>query len=125
VPRSVIVLSDDPSLFRSVAAALEPDGRFMVAGDDLLRCDGSTAPLTNIYPVENLAVEWEDWQPGDGGPANPAQMSSLIFETRSPAWVAEVGLLLAQGLETEAWFFDSADVAWPVGEVDSEQIALA
>jgi hypothetical protein len=56
---------------------------------------------------------------------NPEQMSSLIFETRSPAWVAEVGLLLAHGLESRAWFVDSADVAWPVGAVDPGRIALA
>lgn len=37
----------------------------------------------------------------------------------------EGSLLLAQGLETQAWFVDSADVVWAVGEVDSEQIALA
>lgn len=124
MPRSVVVLSDDPNLFRSVASVLEPDGRFVVAGD-LLHCDGSTAPLTNIYPAENVAAHWEDWQAGDSGLSNPEQMSSLIFETRSPAWVAEVGLLLAQGLGTQAWFVDTADVAWPVGEVDSEQILLA
>lgn len=125
MPRSVVVLSDDPNLFRNVASVLEPDGRFVDAGGDLLHCNGSTAPLTNLYPVENVAVDWEEWQAGGSGLSNPEQMSSLIFETRSPAWVAEVGLLLAQGLETQAWFVDSADVAWRVGEVDSEQIALA
>ena len=125
MPRSVVVVSDDPDLFRSVASVLEPDGRFVVAGADLLHCDGSTAPLTNIYPVENVAVGWEEWQAGGSGLSNPEQMSSLIFETRSPEWIAEVGLLLAQGLETQAWFVDSADVAWRVGEVDVEQIALA
>ncbi|NYE38157.1 hypothetical protein F4692_003302 [Nocardioides cavernae] len=104
---------------------LEPDGRFVVAGDDLLHCDGATAPLTNIYPAENLAADWQDWRAGDGGLSGPEQMSSLIFETRSPAWVAEVGLLLAEGLETQAWFVDAADVVWPVGKVDSEQIALS
>lgn len=97
----------------------------MVAGDDLLHCDGSTAPLTNIYLAENAAVDWEGWQAGDSGLSNPEQMTSLVFETRSPEWVAEVGLLLAQGLETHAWFVDAADVVWRVGEVDSEQIALA
>jgi hypothetical protein len=52
-------------------------------------------------------------------------MSSLIFETRIPAWVAEVGRLLARGLETPAWFIDARGVAWPVGDVDPGQIALA
>lgn len=125
MPRSVVVLSDEPNLFRSVASLLEPDARFVVVADDLLHCNGSTAPLTNIYPAENVAADWEDWQAGDSGLSNPAQMSLLIFETRSAAWVAEVGLLLAEGLETRAWFVDTADVAWPVGKVDAEQIALA
>jgi hypothetical protein len=117
-------MSDDPNLFGSVASILEPDGRFRVVGDDL-HCDGSVAPLTNIYPIENLESDWEQWQPGDSGMRNPRQMSSLIFETRSPAWVAEVGLLLAEGLEAEAWFVDAAGVAWPVGAVDAGRIALA
>jgi hypothetical protein len=125
VPRSVVVLSDDRNLFRSVASLLEPDGRFVVAADDLLHCDGLTAPLTNLYPAENVVTDWEDWQVGDSGLTNAAQMSLLIFETRSAAWVAEVGLLLAEGLETQAWFIDTADVAWPVGKVDAGQIALA
>lgn len=125
MPRSVVVLSEDANLFRSVASVLESDGRFAVAGDDLLHCDGSTAPLTNIYPAENVDVGWEDWQAGDSGLSNSEQMTSLVFETRSSAWVAEVGLLLARGLGTEAWFVDSADVVWPVGDVDSDQIALA
>jgi len=51
-------------------------------------------------------------------------MSSLIFETRSPAWVAEVGVLLARGLKSPAWFVDSADLAWPVREVDPDRFAL-
>jgi hypothetical protein len=116
-------MSDDPNLFRSVVAVLGSDGRFRV-GDDL-HCDGSAAPPTNIYPIENLESDWQDWQPGDSGMRNPAQMSSLIFETRSPAWVAEVGLLLAQGLKTQTWFVDSVGVAWPAGEVDPGRIALA
>jgi hypothetical protein len=116
-------MSDDPDLFRSVASVLGSDARFRVGGDDL-HCDGSAAPLSNIYPIENLASDWEDWQPGDSGMRNPAQMSSLIFETRSPAWVAEVGLLLAHVLDTQAWFVDAVGVAWPVGEVDPSRIAL-
>jgi len=118
-------MSDDPNLFRSVVSALSGDARFMVVGDDLLHRDGSAAPLTNIYSVENPEAQWEGWRPGDSGMLNPAQMSSLILETRSPEWVAEVGLLLAQALEAQAWFVDSADVAWPVGEVNPGQIALA
>jgi hypothetical protein len=117
-------MSDEPNLFRSVASVLGSDGRFRVVGEDL-HCDGSSAPLTNIYSIVNLESDWEDWQPGDSGMRNPAQMSSLIFETRSPAWIAEVGRLLAQALRTQAWFVDSAGVAWPVGEVDPARIALA
>lgn len=117
-------MSDDPNLFRSVVSIFGSDSRFTVVGDGL-HCDGSAAPLTNIYPIENLESDWEDWQPSDSGMRNPAQMSSLIFETRSPAWVAEVGMLLAQELEAQAWFVDSAGVAWPVGEVDPGRIALA
>ena len=117
-------MSDDPNLFRSVASALGSDDRFRVEGEDL-HCDGSSAPLTNIYPIENLESDWEDWQPGDSGMRNPAQMSSLIFETRSPEWVAEVGLLLAQALKAQVWFVDSVGVAWRVGEVDPGRIALA
>lgn len=117
-------MSDDPNLFRSVVAVLGSDDRFTVVGDDL-HCDGLAAPLTNIYPIENLESDWEDWQPGNSGMRNPARMSSLIFETRSPAWVAEVGLLLAQGLKAQTWFVDSVGVAWPAGEVDPGRISLA
>lgn len=125
MPQSVIILSDDPSLFSHVAAVLRSDSRFHVVGDDLMHCDGSAAPLTNIYPIETSAAEWEDWRPTENGPQNPGQMSSPVLETRVPAWVAEVGLLLARGLETPAWFVDAREVAWPVGGVDPHQIALA
>jgi len=117
-------MSDDPDLFRNVASVLGPDRRFTVVGDDL-HCDGSAAPLTNIYPIRNLESDWEDWHPGDSGMRDPARMSSLIFETRSPQWVAEVGLLLDEALEAEVWFVDSLGVAWPVGQVDPGRIALA
>jgi hypothetical protein len=117
-------MSDDPHLFRTIVPIFRSDSRFMAVGDGLL-CDGSAAPLTNIYPIENLESHWEDWQPNDSGMRNPAQMSSLIFETRSAAWVAEVGLLLAHALEAQAWFVDAGGVAWPVGEVDPGRIALA
>lgn len=106
-------------------SALVPDGRFTFVGDDLLHCDGSGAPLTNIYPVEKSEVGWAGWQKIQDGMPPPAQMTSLIFETSSPEWVAEVGLLLAAASEASMWFVDSKDIAWPVGEVDPNRIALA
>lgn len=118
-------MCDDPDLFQSVAAVLGSDSRFIVVPGELLHCDGSRAPLTNTYRSETVDDDWTDWEPGDSGMANPEEMSSLIFETRSPAWVAEVGVLLADGVASPAWFVDAADVAWPVGAVDRDRIALA
>jgi hypothetical protein len=116
-------MSDDPHLVQSVVSVLGSDSRFIVTAGGL-HCDGSAAPLTNIYPSETADDDWTDWSPGDSGMVNPQRMSSLIFETRSPAWVAEVGVLLARGLKSPAWFVDSADFAWPVGAVDADRIAL-
>lgn len=124
VARYVTVVSDDPQLLDSVSSILGPDSRFTV-GENYLHCDGTDAPLTNIYPIENGSHEWENWRPGESDLLNPEAMSLLLFETRSPDWVAEVGLLLARGLGTRAWFVDSADVAWPVGKVDPGRIVLA
>jgi len=124
MPRSVILVSGDPNLLDSVRAVLQSDGRFIVT-EDGLHCDGSAAPLTNIYPVEMPPAEWDGWNSGDHQMPDPRFMSSLIFESWSPAWVAEVGRLLDQGLESPAWFVDSADQAWPAGRVDPDRIALA
>jgi hypothetical protein len=51
-------------------------------------------------------------------------MSAVLFECRSAAWVAEVGRLLAQALETPIWIVDSDDCAWPAGQDDPDRIRL-
>lgn len=89
-----------------------------------MHCDGSAAPLTNIYPVEMLPTEWEGWDASDSELHDPRGMSTLLFECRSPAWVAEVGRLLAERLDAPVWFVDSADTAWPSGRVDPDRILL-
>ena len=116
-------MSDDPNLFHSVVSGHGSDSRFIVAAREP-HCDGSAAPLTNIYQSETADDDWADWSPGDSGMVNPTADVVLIFETRSPAWVAEVGALLARGLKSPAWFVDSADFAWPVGAVDPDRMAL-
>lgn len=107
----------------SVRGALLPDGRFFDA-DGALHCDGSVVPLTNIYPVEMAAAEWDGWESGDGQMPDPRSMSVLIFECRSPAWIAEVGTLMGQGLKTPVWFVDSAGTAWPADGVDQDRIVV-
>ncbi len=120
----MIVVSDDPNLFHSVRAAFGSDIRF-VNNDDGVHCDGSVAPLTNIYPVEMTPAEWDGWELGDSQMPHPKSLSALIFECQSPTWVAEVGTLLAQGLDRPVWFVDAADMAWPADSVDPGRIALA
>jgi hypothetical protein len=124
MPPSVIVVSEDPNLFESVRAMLRPDPRF-IEGQHVVHCDGSVVPLTNIYPVEIAPVEWDGWTPGDSQMPDPRFMSALIFECRSPAWIAEVGALLASGLEAPVWFVDSTDKAWLADQVDADLIVLA
>lgn len=124
MPRSVIVLSGDPDLFESLRAAVRGDSRFIDAGD-ALHCDGSASPLSNIYPVQNDPVDWDDWDDAAGGMPGPRTMSALIFECRSAEWVAEVGRLMADRLDAPTWFVDSAGVAWPVDQVDPNEVALA
>ena len=124
MPRSVIVLSSDPHLFDNVRALLGPDPRFIDAGH-AVHCDGSVSPLTNIYPVEADALEWGSWDAGASEVPDPAKSSLLIFESRSPEWIAEVGKVLAQGLTARVWIVDSADTAWPAPQVDPAQVALA
>lgn len=123
MPRSVIVLSGDPNLFESLRTAVRGDSRFIDAGD-ALHCDGSMSPLSNIYPVQNDPVDWDDWEAPDGMP-DPRTMSALIFESRSAEWVAEVGRLMAEHLDAPTWFVDSSDKAWPADQVDPNQVALA
>ena len=120
----MIVVSDNPNLFDNVRAALRSDRRF-VDTDDGVHCDGSVAPLTNIYPIEMTPADWDGWESADSQMPDPKSLSGLIFECRSPTWIAEVGTLLAQALETPVWFVDSADAAWPAARVDPDRIALA
>lgn len=124
MPRSVIVLSSDPDLFGNVRALLRTDPRFADAGDTV-HCDGTVAPLTNIYPVETDAIEWNDWEAAAAGVPDPRSSSLLVFESRSPEWVAEVGRLLALGLTVPVWFVDSADTVWPADQIDPARVVLA
>lgn len=118
----MLVVSSDPTLFDSVRTALRTDSRF-VESQDNLHCDGSVVPLTNIYPVEMTATDWEERDHEDSL-RDPQSMTTLVFECRSPAWVAEVGRLLAAGLNTTVWFVDSAGTAWPADRVDPDRVAL-
>lgn len=120
--RFVTVLSDDRLLLERARAALSDDVRFIVSSDGL-HCDGLVAPLTNLYTVDNSPDDWEGWGP-DRGLADPATMTTLLLECRSPRWIAEVGVLLADASTTQVWIVDSADVVWPAAEVDPERIAI-
>lgn len=121
MPRSVVVLSSDPDLFDHLRTAFQTDDRFIDAGDTL-HC---TSPLTNIYPVQNDPVEWSDWNVAAVEMPDPRTMTALIFECRSSEWVAEVGRLMSQALDSPAWFVDAANVAWPTDQVDPLRIELA
>jgi hypothetical protein len=123
VPRAVIVVSRDPNLFEHVQDVLRPDPRFIIS--DGIHCDGSVVPLTNIYPIAMAALEWDDWEADGDRMPDPRTMSTLIFETGSSTWVAEVGKLLAGGLEALVWFVDSSGTAWPADLVDPDRIALS
>ena len=120
----MLVLSPDADLFNAVRSVLRADDRFTDAGSSV-HCDGGAAPLTNIYPVTLSSAEWDGWEGPDGGMPTLASMWALIFECRSPEWVAEVGSLLDAGLEAPVWFVDAADRVWAAGEVDPRRIALA
>jgi hypothetical protein len=120
----VLVVSAEDGLFHAVSQAVADDPRFVMAVDTL-HCDGTAAPLTNIYPVEPVTAEWEDWETDDSSMPDPSTMSQLIFECRSPEWVAEVGRLIAAGVEAPVWFVDSSDVAWPADRVDPSRASLA
>lgn len=121
--RFLLILSEGPNLFDRVRATLRLDSR-IIDSDDEVHCDGSAAPLTNIYPVEMTAGDWADRQSADSGMPDPTFMQTLIFECRSATWVAEVGALLAKGSETPIWFVDSADTAWPADRVDTNRVVL-
>jgi hypothetical protein len=117
-------MSSDPDLFVKVRATLRPDSRFVDAGDTL-HCDESVSPLTNLDAVETDLIEWAGWESGDSEMPDPGTMSQLIFECRSPEWIAEVGKLLANGLEAPVWMVDSADTVWSAGNIDPARIVLA
>jgi hypothetical protein len=124
MPRSVVVLSSDPDLFSRVRTILGSDPRFIDTGD-AVHCDGSVAPLTNIYPVDADPIEWDDWDATVIEMPHPRTSTLLIFETRSPEWVAEVGKLLAQALAAPLWIVDSGDTAWPADQIDPARVVLA
>ena len=117
------MLSEDPDLLANLRAWLRDDKRF-IETDTGLHCEGTSAPLTNIYAVENPGSEWEDWDADSTGVENPQAMTALIFECGSPSWVAEVGILIAVRTDRPVWFMDSANVAWPVDGVDAKKVAL-
>jgi hypothetical protein len=118
----VIVLGSNADLFGDVRRTLLADSRFIDVGDTL-HCDGAAAPLTNIYAVDMSPAEWEGWD-STGEMPDPRTMSTLLLECRSPAWVAEVGEILARGLDAPLWFVDSADTVWTAGRIDAERVAL-
>ncbi|THV42045.1 hypothetical protein [Glycomyces buryatensis] len=122
----LLVVSNDPELFGKARRALAGDGRFRVSAD-LIHCDGTDAPLTNLYAVEVASAEWEDWSPTGGAAAAvpaPPFAANLLLECRSPEWAAEVGRLIAATVDEAVWLIDSADVVWPAGEVEASRLAL-
>jgi hypothetical protein len=121
--RYAILVANDPDLFDKVRGTLLRDGRFIDAGD-MIHCDGSAVPLTNIYPIEMTAADWAGWSSGGNPSPDLGTASTLLFECRSPSWVAEVGKLLAEDLAVSIWLVDSADNVWPAAGVDPEQITL-
>ncbi len=121
--RYAILVANDPDLFDNVRGTLLRDERFIDAGD-VIHCDGSAAPLTNIYPVEMTAADWAGWSPGGNLRADVGTASTLLFECRSASWVAEVSRLLSEDLAVPIWVVDSADKVWPAASVDPERITL-
>lgn len=63
-------MSADPNLYETIRTTLTADCRFVDAGDGL-HCDGSAAPLTNIYPVEPAPGDWEGWDARAGEISDP------------------------------------------------------
>lgn len=120
----MIVVSSDPDLFSQVRSVLGSDPRFIDTGETV-HCNGSMAPLTNIYPVEAHPGDWDDWNATGGEMPDPRSSTLLILETRSPEWVAEVGRLLARALLNPLFIVDSEDTVWPADQVDPKRLALA
>lgn len=118
----VTVIGHSPQLFEDVRRVLLADQRFLDDGDNI-HCDGTTAPLTNIYAIDTLAVQWHAWNPVDGID-DPATMSTFLLECRSPAWVAAIGRMLADAMVEPVWFIGSDDVVWPAGSVDTDRVRL-
>lgn len=124
MPRSVLILSVESDLLGAVSQAVSDDSRFVLAGATL-HCDGVAAPLTNIYAVESVPGEWEAWTQDDSAMPDPWTMTQLVFECRSPEWVAEVGRLIAERIDVPVWFVDASDTAWSAGQVHPSRISLA
>jgi hypothetical protein len=118
----VIVLGSNADLVGDVRRTLLADSRFIDAGDTI-RCDGAAAPLTNIYAVDMNPAEREGWD-STGGMPDPRTMSTLMLECRYTAWMAEVGEILARGIDAPIWFVDSADTVWPADQIEAERVAL-
>jgi hypothetical protein len=100
VARFVIVFSDGPELLENVRRTLSRDSRFFAIGDTIHR-DGAAAPLTNIYRIEMAPADWDGREPAgeaQGSVPDPRTATTLLFECRSAAWIAEAGKLLAQGV---------------------------
>ena len=116
------MVGGEADLFARVRAILRADDRFTDSGDNV-HCDGSAAPLTNLYPVKLTAADWYAWPTSSLLP-EPQSSSALVLECRSPSWVAEVCALLAEGMDVPLWIVDSDDAVWPAGRVDPDRVSL-
>ena len=122
MPAYVTVLGQSADFFEHVQRVLLSDARFIDHGDHI-HCDGTSAPLTNIYAVQNHPWEWEGWAPIPGMP-NPQTMSTLLLECRDPEWVAVIGRKIADGLVEPVWLVDAHEAVWPAAAVDAARIKL-
>lgn len=86
-----LIVSEDRDVFEKLRMAVQNDHRF-IAADGVVHCDGTAAPLTNIYPIDAAEADWESWVT-ETPLSNPQSMTTLLFECRSPEWIAEVGRL--------------------------------
>ncbi|MBO1752548.1 hypothetical protein J4G33_12115 [Actinotalea sp. BY-33] len=116
-------MSTDPHLYDSVREVLDGDPRFIHL-DDHLHCDGSSAPLTNIYPVDVSPVEWEGGlhRSHVAGPAGDVGRDLRVSLTGMDRGV---GRLVASRLVEPLWIVDSTETAGPAGAVDPDRVALA
>lgn len=119
----MLVLSSQRDLFDAVRRTFADDARFVVTNEQV-HCDGTAAPLTNIYATDVITAEWENWLVDENVMPDPLTLSHLIFECRSAAWVAEVGGLIAANVKFPVWVVDGADAVWPAGAVDPDRVVL-